>query len=162
MKKVFSTLFSLIASGAIIFLFRTQFTQIFLSLQSEYFPCRQPITYSIGFFDDRFNLSEEQFLRVVNIAEEAWEESINKELFTYIPNGEGILKVNLIYDARQEATQKLEDIGIRVSDSKASYNDLKSRYSAMQADYLTLKAEFESRVVLFQNRQDAYEKEVVF
>jgi len=161
MKKIFSIIFSLIALCVVIFLFQEPLSQIISSLQNEYFPCRKPITYSIGSFDNRFNISEERFLNIINIAEETWEESIDKQLFTYAPDGDGILKVSLIYDVRQEATQKLEDIGIRVGNSKASYNDLKSKYNIMQIDYLKLKTEFESRVVLFQNRQNAYEKEVI-
>ena len=162
MRKLFRIIFTIIALGAVVFLFRTELTQIFLGLQNKYLPCNQPITYSIGSFDERFNISKEEFLRVVSIAEETWEKSIDKQLFTYVLNGDSDLKINLIYDIRQEASQKLKDIGITVSDTKASYNDLKSRYSAMQIDYLRIKTEFESRVVLFQNRQNAYEKEVTY
>ena len=162
MRKLFRIIFTIIALGAVVFLFRTELTQIFLGLQNKYLPCNQPITYSIGSFDERFNISKEEFLRVVSIAEETWEKSIDKQLFTYVLNGDSDLKINLIYDIRQEASQKLKDIGITVSDTKASYNDLKSRYSAMQIDYLRIKTEFESRVVLFQNRQSAYEKEVTY
>ena len=162
MRKLLRIIFTIIALGAVVFLFRTELTQIFLGLQNKYLPCNQPITYSIGSFDERFNISKEEFLRVVSIAEETWEKSIDKQLFTYVLNGDSDLKINLIYDIRQEASQKLKDIGITVSDTKASYNDLKSRYSAMQIDYLRIKTEFESRVVLFQNRQNAYEKEVTY
>jgi len=153
MRKLLRIIFTIIALGTVVFLFRTELTQIFLGLQNK---------YSIGSFDERFNISKEEFLRVVSIAEETWEKSIDKQLFTYVLNGDSDLKINLIYDIRQEASQKLKDIGITVSDTKASYNDLKSRYSAMQIDYLRIKTEFESRVVLFQNRQNAYEKEVTY
>lgn len=145
-----------------VFLFRAPLTQVLLSLQNKYLPCSHPITYSVGSFDERFGISKEKFLSIANTAKETWEKSIDKQLFTYAPNGDGELKINLIYDIRQEASQKLKNIGITVSDSKASYNDLKSRYNTMQADYLKLKTEFESRVTAFQNRQNAYAKEVVY
>lgn len=160
MKKIFKIVITLIAIGIVVFLFRTELTQILSSLENKYLPCSQPITYSIGSFDEKFGISKEEFLHVVSLAKETWEKSINKTLFTYTPNGNSDLKINLIYDTRQEATQKLKNIGITVSESKASYNDLKSRYDIMQADYLKLKTELESRIVLFQNRQNAYEKEV--
>jgi len=162
MKKIFRIIIPLIALSAVVFLFRVPLAQILSNLESKYLPCSQPITYSLSSFDQRFNISKEEFLRVINIAESTWEKSINKQLFTYVPNGTGDLKINLIYDARQEASQKLKDIGITVSDSKTSYNDLKSKYNTMQADYLNLKTEFESRVALFQSRQNAYEKEVTY
>lgn len=145
-----------------VFLFRAPLTQVFLSLQNKYLPCSQLITYSIGSFDERFGISKEKFLSIVNTAKETWEKSIDKQLFTYAPDGNGVLKINLIYDIRQEASQKLKDIGITVNDSKASYNDLKSRHGIMQAEYLKLKTEFKPRVAIFQNRQNAYAKEVAY
>jgi hypothetical protein len=160
MKKILRIILPVIALGAVVFLFRAPLAQILSDLQNKYLPCSQPITYSLGSFDSRFGISKEEFLRVVNIAESTWEKSINKQLFTYVPDGTGDLKINLIYDTRQEASQKLKNIGITVSDSKASYNDLKSKYNTMQADYLNLKTQFESRVVLFQSRQNAYNQEV--
>jgi hypothetical protein len=162
MKKIFKIIFYLIALGTVVFLFRAPLTQVFLSLQNKYLPCSQPITYSIDSFDERFGISKEKFLSIVNTAKETWEKSIDKQLFTYVPNGDGILKINLIYDIRQEATEKLKDIGITVDDSKASYNDLKLKYNTMQTDYLRFKKEFESRVAIFENRQDAYTKEVEY
>ena len=156
-----------------VFLFRSELEQILSSLRNKYFPCSQPITYSIGSFDERFDISKEKFLQIVNIAEEVWENSIDKDLFTYVPDDGSDLKinphtinssvrVNLIYDLRQEASQKLKDIGITVNDTRASYDDLKSKYTSMQTDYLKLKKDFESKVALFQNRQDVYEKEVAY
>ena len=159
MKKIFRIVFYLIAIGAVVFLFRTPLAQIFSILQNKYLPCNQPITYSLGSFDERFGVSKEKFLNIITISKKTFEKSIDKELFIYAPSGN--LKINLIYDIRQEASQKLKDIGITVSDTRASYNDLKSRYTAMQADYLKLKTEFESRVALFKNRQSTYEKEVM-
>ena len=160
MKKIFKIIFTVIAISVAVFFFRTELEQIFSNLQNKYLPCSRPITYSIGSFDDRFGISKEEFLKVVNTGEVVWEKAIDKELFVYKSDGSGVLKINLIYDTRQEATQKLKDIGITVNDTKASYNDLKLKYNAMQADYLKRKADFESQVVLFQNRQNAYEKEV--
>lgn len=162
MKKILKTFIILIAVSAVVFFLKDSFLQVVLSLQNEYFPCKQAITYSIGSFDERFNISREDFLNVVNIAEKTWEESIDKDLFIYMSNGEGDLKINLIYDIRQEATQKLNDIGLNVQDNKASYDDLKLKYNSMQADYTKLKIEFGSRVVLFKARQDAYIKEVTY
>lgn len=162
MKKIFKIIFTMIALGVVVFLFRAQFSQIVSSLQNKYLPCSEPITYSLGSFDDRFGISKDEFLKVVNIAKSTWEKSIDKNLFTYVPDGNGSLKINLIYDIRQEASQKLKDIGITVSDTKASYSDLKSKYNAMQADYIKSKTSFESRVILFQNRQNAYNKEVEY
>ncbi|MFA4975085.1 MAG: matrixin family metalloprotease [Candidatus Paceibacterota bacterium] len=162
MKKIFKIIFSVIIISVTVFLFRTEFEQIFFDLQNKYFPCSKPITYSLGSFDEKFGISKEEFLKVVNTAEIIWEKSIDKKLFIYESNGAGALKINLIYDTRQEATQKLKDIGITVDDNRASFNSLKLKYDAMQSDYLKFKNAFESEIVLFKNRQKAYEEEVAY
>lgn len=162
MKKILRIVFSLIALGVLVFLFQDPLRQAVLNLQNKYLPCSWPITYSLSSFDTKFGISKEEFLRIVNIAKEEWEQPISKELFVFAPNGDGDLKINLIYDIRQEASQKLKDIGITVNDTKASYDDLKERYNAMQADYLKLKAQFETRVASFQSRQNAYNQEVAY
>ncbi len=162
MKKIFRIIVVLIALGVLFFLSQYRITQILSIVQNKYSPCSQPITYSLGSFDTRFNISKEEFLKKVNIAESTWEQSINKELFTYKPNGDGVLKINLVYDVRQEASQKLKDIGITVNDSRTSYDDLKLKYDSMQSAYIKFKKDFESRVVLFQDRQNVYAKEVEY
>lgn len=160
MKKLLKAIFVVVVLSVGVFLFRTEFQQIIINLRDEYLPCKKPITYSIGSFDDRFKISKEDFLGVVKTAEETWEKSIDRELFSYDSDGSGELKINLIYDIREEASQKLRDIGVTVNDTRASYNDLKSKYNTMQADYLKLKSEFQSRSALFVNRQNIYTKEV--
>ena len=162
MKKIFRIVLTLIALGAVVFLFQNPIKQTLSDLRNKYLPCSQPITYSIGSFDNRFNISKEEFLRIVDIAKKTWEQPIGKELFVYAPNGDGELKINLIYDIRQEASQKLKNIGIIVNDSKASYDDLKKKYDNMLVDYTGFKTSFESRVAIFQNRQNAYNKEVSY
>jgi len=162
MKKILKIIFYIIAVGVVVFLFQNPLRQILLNLQNKYLPCSYPITYSIGSFDQKFGLSKEKFLNIINIAEKTWEKSIDKELFTYAPNGDGDLKINLIYDIRQEATEKLKDIGITVNDTRASYNDLKSNYDAMQVDYKNKKIELEARITSFNNRQNIYNEEIAY
>ncbi len=160
MKTLFRIVLTLIAVSSVAFLFRVPLTQFLLNLENSFLPCTNPITYSLGSFDTRFNISKEKFIRIIDIAEKTWEKSINKDLFSFVSGGD--LKINLIFDDRQEATQKLKDIGITVDESKASYNDLKSRYNVMFSEYSKLKGEFESRVITFQDRQNVYQKEVEF
>jgi len=173
MKKILRIILTLITLGIVVFLFRNEFTQILTDLQNKYLPCSRSMTYSIGSFDKKFGISKEKFLSIVNIAEGTWERSIDKELFTYVPEEDGDLKinphtinnsvrVNLIYDIRQEATEKLKDIGITVNDTRASYNDLKSNYDSMQIDYKNKKIELETRVTSFNNRQNIYNEEIVY
>ena len=63
-------------------------------------PCKEPLEYTIGAFDSRFNLTQEVFLQEISVAEQLWESALGKELFTYVP--EASFRVNLVFDERQE------------------------------------------------------------
>ena len=44
------------------------------------------------------------------------------------------LKINLIYDYRQQATEKLSGLGIVVDDNQASYDSLKVKFEALKKE----------------------------
>ena len=78
-------------------------------------PCQEPITYSIGNLDPRFGLTEAELLAYIDRAKNIWESPIGKQLFEYSPTG--VLKISLVYDYRQKATDELKKIGITISDT---------------------------------------------
>ncbi|MFA5751043.1 MAG: matrixin family metalloprotease [Candidatus Paceibacterota bacterium] len=159
MFKFIKTIFFVLILGIVFILFRGSFENVWRQINGKYLPCRVPIKYSLGTFDEQFGISKEEFLRSVKTAENIWEDSIGRDLFNYDP--EGKLKINLIYDIRQEATTKLNDMGIAVGDDKESYENLKSKYNTLQQKYNSQKEILEKAVKLFQEKQDKYEKEVI-
>lgn len=150
MKKFFKTIVFLAVVGGLGYYFRVPLSGILARLESQYLPCWQPISYSIGTFDKRFGISQANFLSAVAQAEAIWEKPIARNLFEYKTDGN--LKVNLIYDNRQAATQKLKTIGDAVGASRAQYDSLKAEYDRQlaavnihrltqeQADYLNAMA----------------------
>ena len=122
-------------------------------------PCAQPIQYSIGTFDSKFRVSQADFLADIAAAEKIWETPAQRNLFEYVPNTAS-LKVNLIYDDRQQATDRLKSLGYTIENTKASYDRLKARYDSLTASYGQNKANLDSEVVDFNNRKSAYEKSV--
>ncbi|MCF7834386.1 MAG: matrixin family metalloprotease [Candidatus Pacebacteria bacterium] len=142
----------------VFFLFQQPLQNLWRDINIKYLPCINPIKYSIGRFDDQFGLSQEDFLRAVISAEEIWEKPINKNLFEYDPNGN--LKINLIYNVRQEATSTLQEIGIAVGDDKSSYEELKSKYEFLKIEYNKTREALEKRISVFETRQKKYEDEV--
>ena len=122
-------------------------------------PCSKPLQYSLGDFDNRFNISKTQFLAIANQAANIWEKAAGgKNLFQYSDTGN--LKINLIYDYRQKATDQMGKLGIVIDNSKASYDALKARYDSLLASYNSQKAKISSDESAFESRQSAYEKEV--
>ncbi len=158
MKQTLKIIFAGAALAAAIFLFRDELGSVAVRLRGQLLPCQEPITYAIGSFDTRFGISKSAFLAAVAKAEKIWEDPAGKPLFSYAPDGN--LKINLVYDFRQEATKKLKALGIVVGSDEASYKELKSRYDAMQADYLAKKSAYGARVAAFQARRSAYEAAV--
>jgi len=71
------------------------------------------------------------------------------------------LEINLVYDYRQQATDKLKDLGFVVEDDRASYDTLKAKYEALEAEYRKAKANYEARTGAFEKRTQSYDKEVV-
>lgn len=124
-------------------------------------PCDKPIAYSLGEFDTRFSISKAEFLKNVSSAEKIWENSIGKELFIYKPE-EVELTINLIYDDRQAATDKLKSIGLVIKDDKETYNSLKTKYDSLSEAYKSKKATFEQKIKAMESEKANFEKDVAY
>ncbi len=158
LKKYIQTIIILVSIVGAVFYFRGPIENFLAPLENQYLPCYRPIAYSIGSFDSRFGISKESFLKTVATAEAIWEKPINKELFVYTPDGS--LKINLIYDIRQEATSKLAKLGLVVNDDKASFDALLTKYNALKTAYPSDKAILEKRISAFMERKNKYEQDV--
>ncbi|HTL39513.1 MAG TPA: matrixin family metalloprotease [Methylomirabilota bacterium] len=126
--------------------------------QSKTQPCGQPIQYSLDQFDPKFKISQTEFLADIQAAEKIWEDAAHRNLFQYSSNGN--LKVNLIYDSRQEATDRLKSLGYTIEDTQASYNQLKARYETELSEYNQKKAALDAEVSDFNKQQASYEQAV--
>lgn len=123
-------------------------------------PCEEPIGYSLGTFDTRFNITKTDFLSALADAEAIWEEepSSGKNLFAYDQEGE--LKVNLVYDYRQEVTEELSDIESEVKEDEADYRSLEAQYEVSKEEYERIKDTYEAKVELLSRHNDSYEEHV--
>lgn len=158
MKRTFSNLLLFLALGVFVYIYRVPISINWDRLYSQYFPCTSPITYSIGSFDTRFGISKAEFLKVIAKAETLWEKPVTKELFIYTPDGK--LKINLVYDYRQEATEKMRNLGLSVDDNRGSYDTLVARFKTMKREFEAQQATYKTLVANFQLRNDAYNTEV--
>jgi hypothetical protein len=167
MKRIIKSLLFLIALGTIAFFFRTQiqmqvlpyFRTFITQVQTAYAPCSQPIAYSLGNFDTRFGISKTYFLSALTDAEAIWEKPYGRPLFTYAPP-DGNLKINLVYDYRQQATAKLAGLGITVSDNRASYDALKAKYTELLTQFDTIKSSYDAHVKTFNAENASYAQQI--
>ena len=107
--------------------------QNFLESSFSQNPCQQPIAYSIGTVDSRFGMSRDEFLKSIEEAAQIWEKPFDKTFFYYSDGAD--LKVNLVYDSRQDATLKLQELGLTINNDQASYNALKAKYDSLISSY---------------------------
>ena len=160
MRRILGNAVVFIALGAAVFVFRTQIFGIGQQLYARALPCTRPLSYSIGSLDTRFGISRADFLSAVKDAETIWEKPSGKNLFQYDPSG--ALKINLVYDVRQQTTDRLKKLGLVLDTTQASYDALKEKYDSIETDYAAKKAQFESAAAAFQAKQDAYNKQVQY
>lgn len=70
------------------------------------------------------------------------------------------MTVNLIYDARQQTTEKLQEIGGAIGDKKEDYETLVAEYERLSAQLVQEKTAYEREVAQLKNLQSAYQREV--
>jgi len=122
-------------------------------------PCTEPITYSIGTFDRRFDISHAEFLQAISLAEAIWEKPISKELFAYSPeNGE--LKINLVYDYRQQITEELNEIEGELKQDETTYRAMEREYLALKSELSRLESIYEAHAREFETHNAQYEQMV--
>jgi hypothetical protein len=158
MRKISRSILLLAVLAGVGYYYRVPLEALWYRLQAQVLPCRQPIAYSIGRLDKQFGLSEADLLAAVRQAEGIWEKPVGRELFVH--EKDGYLKIHLIYDYRQEATAKLQKLGISVNQTRASYDNLKAQYEALEAQYRQEKAQYDSLRAAFERDQEVYSGEV--
>jgi len=128
---------------------------VFFSRTPE--PCREPITYRLGNVDERFNLTREEFRTAVNMAAVMWGKPFSRDLFREDPNG--AIEINLLYDYRQEATDKLKKLNYKIDRSRSSYEELKSRLENSRGEYEQKKAGLDSDFNDYNAKVNAFNTE---
>jgi predicted Zn-dependent protease len=156
--KILAVIFPVALVFGLIFYFENDLKLAQNNLTKIIKPCDKPIEYSLGSFDKRFNLSQADFLKAVAEAEKIWEDAAGKDLFNYFENG--ALKINLIYDSRQEATDKLKKLGLNINNDQATYDTLKNKYNSLKATYDKQKNELDNMIKYYDQQKNNYEEEV--
>ncbi len=147
------------AAGYLAFAHRDQLMQVARQVEAKFMPCRTPITYSLGTVDTRFGISKSTLVADLHESEAIWEKPSGKDLFEYRSEG-GDVVVNLVYDYRQQASDKIASVGIQIDKSKASFDALKAQYDNLATRIASEKETLERSVAAYNARQKAYNAEV--
>ncbi len=131
---IFLASVSLLFYGAILYLFPA--------------PCKQEIAYSVGTLDKNFGLSHEKFLTAIQNAELAWEQASGRELFVYDPNSS--FTINLLYDDRQERTDRAKTITDQLEETAQSREGLQEQYDNLHTQYLKAQQAYDASVAAYE------------
>jgi hypothetical protein len=122
-------------------------------------PCERPIEYSLGVFDERFGISQAEFLAEATVAEGLWEQTLGRELFRYVPGAQ--FKVNLIFDTRQEQTIEGQKLEATLEKTQGIQETLEQKQSKTLALYEQAGREYERMLASFKKQLDAYNADVI-
>lgn len=130
-------------------------------------PCSQPILYYINQFDEKFGQDRKEFEENLLKASTIWNNAIGKNLFQYSTtnpktpdNSRKELQINLIYDSRQDVTEKLKVIDSTIDNNTESYTTLKSRLDKSKIDLENKKQKVDNLIENYNIQKNYYEKEL--
>jgi predicted Zn-dependent protease len=156
-NKIIKLLFLLLILSYVFFL-HDDFSSAYKKILNKINPCPTPITYSIGEFDNQFNISEEDFKSAIKEAEDLWEKASGRNLFEYSKNGE--MKINLVYDNRQDSTSKLNNLDNNLKQDNNYYLQLKSQYELLVSQYNQKNQELSTLTSSYNQKLSVYENAV--
>lgn len=107
--------------------------------------CNTPLEYRIGNVDPRFNLSREEFSRLVSEGTAVWNTAAVKDVISYNPDGK--VMVNLVYDIRQNLNQNLSNqeklLNAHAADIQSKYSEYSDLLKEYQSDLAAVNSETE-------------------
>jgi len=121
-------------------------------------PCQEPLTYRIGKVDERFGLSRQEFADSVRKAASVWAVPFSREFFREDPKG--AIEINLIYDYRQEATDRLKGLNYRIDNTKNSHDELKRRFENLKSEYEQKNTELANDFSIYNSQVGALNAEI--
>lgn len=123
-------------------------------------PCDKPIEYSVGSFDQRFPISQDQFKKDIEKAASIWEGALGRETFSYNPSSS--FKINLVYDQRQIETIQKQKIESGLDAEETLLKQLDSRFEAAKASYERELSIHETKVASFEADKKDYDSKVEY
>lgn len=120
--------------------------------------CPTPIHYRLGEIDEQFALSTTTAKFVALKAEQLWESTINRDLFTY--DDEAKFTINFIYDERQQRSDTEEGWHISLDKKQAENEQLIANLKQLGEEYQEARTRYEEERGNYEKRLDLYNAKV--
>lgn len=102
-------------------------------------PCSEPLTYTIGSIDSRFEINGDELRDVMRKVEELWESSLERDLLNYSENGE--VAIHLIYSEEQQRTAEERRLSERIQRNKRQVDMLEGELKRLKESYQSRQQE---------------------
>lgn len=119
--------------------------------------CSKPLKYNIGYFDESFGITEEEFKLTIVKAESVWERELGRDVFIYDPKAD--FKINLIYDEKQFATMQKQKTESGLSKLESDFELLDQKLASLKREYDSKVGSYERAAAAFNQRKTAYDAE---
>ncbi len=130
MKRLYSKLVFLIILGFIAIFFGKEI-YAYGSRWINFSFCDRPIKYKVVRIDPQFNMTKDQLITEVDKAGKVWGGVVDKDLFEYDEGG--FLKINLVYDDRQDILRAINDLNKEVAIEKELIDNKSTDYAQQQS-----------------------------
>ncbi|MBM2820348.1 MAG: matrixin [Candidatus Berkelbacteria bacterium] len=96
--------------------------------------CHVPIKYSVDNVDSRFKITKNEVAEITLMAGTNWNARTSDNLFVYDENSN--LKINLVYDRRQEEVDKMNNDVKTLTNSRTTIDNFAQEYDALLTSYV--------------------------
>lgn len=116
--------------------------------------CDTPLTYRLGEFDVRFNISRDEAKQALLEAEAVWEKPAGRDLFTY--DESSTFPVNFIFDDRQERTLAEEAQREALDTKEATSAEINAAYIKLTKEYTDLQTAYKLKADRYEAKLNQF------
>ena len=127
---------------------------------TNYYPCLEPLKYSIGTIDKSFKINKQKAVTVAKKAEKIWERSTGLNLLEYDQNAK--LKLNFHYDQRQKNFDTAQRQERKINKSQKVIESKKNQYKSKLAKYNTQLIQYREIRTRYQQDSLQLNKEILY
>ncbi len=120
--------------------------------------CPAPLSYRLGTLDPSFNLAPETALAHIKVAEDVWERSTGRELFTYNPSAR--FTINFEYDERQAENNAEQSERDRLDIEQLTNGETIAELEELEYSYDALVREYENKAAAYEVQLQSYNETV--
>jgi len=122
--------------------------------------CEEPLAYKLGTIDERFNISNDEILKLLSDSEKLWEDASEKDLFVLDQNNTEAIPVNFVFDERQQEIISARESEDLLDTQWASYENLKQQYEKLSSAYKKRVSVYDENIKEYEDLLDKLNKSI--